>query len=148
MKQIHSPDLAQAARKKRSWLRFLPAIIWMAVIFILSSRTGDDLDSVMPWFQKIFPGMESFDSGHFLEYFILALTFDYAIGSKGDRIVWKVIIVSLCALYGVSDEFHQSFVPRRSPDINDVRNDAIGAALAVIVIAIPPIRKFWRKLAS
>jgi len=37
----------------------------------------------------------------------------------------------ITVLYGVSDEFHQSFVPGRTPDVADVAADAAGAALAL-----------------
>jgi len=50
------------------------------------------------------------------------------------------IVVILCVLYGISDEYHQSFVPGRSPDLLDIRNDTIGAVLAMIVVRAPVIR--------
>ncbi|MDH3980911.1 MAG: VanZ family protein, partial [Gammaproteobacteria bacterium] len=40
---------------------------------------------------------------------------------------WK--ITALTALYGVLDEFHQSFVPGRNADVLDVLADASGALL-------------------
>lgn len=39
--------------------------------------------------------------------------------------------IVVAVLYGISDEFHQSFVPGRSSDIADVAADAIGATVAV-----------------
>lgn len=127
--------------------RFLPAVAWMTVIFILSSRTGDELNTLLPWFQKMFPFMESFNWGHFVSYFVLALTIDYGIGAKADSFRMKAAIVLLCGLYGVTDEFHQSFVGGRMLDPLDLRNDLIGAALCTAVTAIPPIRRIWRKAA-
>lgn len=47
-----------------------------------------------------------------------------------------VLTVAVCGLYGVSDEYHQSFVPPRQPDARDVVADTIGAttgALACLV---------------
>ena len=42
-----------------------------------------------------------------------------------------VLLTVVCATaYGVSDEFHQTFVPGRTADVHDVAADAIGAALA------------------
>ncbi|UVI27873.1 VanZ family protein [Paenibacillus spongiae] len=148
MKQTEYAAASKTSRIKRGWLRFLPAVAWMAVIFAFSSRTGDELGTVLPWFQKLFPFMTSFDWGHFVSYFVLGLTFDYAFGKSSDRLTVKILIVFLCTLYGVSDEYHQSFVGGRSPDIYDVRNDAIGASIAVILTAIPFIRTRWRKIAS
>lgn len=131
----------------RRLLRFLPAVAWMTVIFVLSSRTGDELNTLLPWFQKLFPFMEDFNWGHFVSYFILALTIDYGIGEKADRFRMKAAIVLLCGLYGVTDELHQSFVGGRMLDPHDLRNDLIGAALCPAVIAVPPIRRLWRKAA-
>jgi hypothetical protein len=140
-------ETASNSFRYRRLLRFLPAVAWMSVIFVLSSRTGDELNTLLPWFQKMFPFMEDFNWGHFVSYFILALTFDYGIGAKADRIHMKAVIVILCGLYGVTDEFHQSFVGGRMLDPLDLRNDLIGAALCTAVIAIPPIRRLWRKAA-
>jgi VanZ family protein len=40
----------------------------------------------------------------------------------------------LAVAYGVSDEFHQSFVPNRHAELRDLGSDAIGAFVAVIVV--------------
>ncbi|REK77845.1 VanZ family protein [Paenibacillus paeoniae] len=132
----------------RRMIRFIPAVLWMAVIFALSSRTGDELNTVLPFFQKFFPGMTDFNWGHFVSYFILAAALDYGFGSRSDRLYMKIVIVLLCGLYGVSDEYHQSFVGGRMMDIIDVRNDMIGAAVWVIVVSIPFVRKGWRRWAK
>ncbi|CAM3356277.1 VanZ family protein [Paenibacillus lupini] len=132
---------------KHRLIRFIPAVLWMAVIFGFSSRTGDEMNTMLPFFQRFFPSMSSFDWGHFLAYFLLAVTFDYAIGAKGDRILYKCLIVIGCGLYGVTDEFHQSFVGGRMTDVLDIRNDMIGAAVWVILAAYPRIKRRWRKVA-
>lgn len=59
----------------------------------------------------------------------------------------KAAIVLLCGLYGVTDEFHQSFVGGRMPDMMDIRNDMIGALFWTLLIAIPPLRRLWRRWA-
>lgn len=45
---------------------------------------------------------------------------------------WAPILFA--ALYGVSDEWHQSFVPGRTPDVWDATADAVGAILAQVVL--------------
>lgn len=127
-------------------IRFLPAVACMSVIFALSSRTGDELNTMLPFFQRWFPGMTDFNWGHFVAYFILAATIDYGIGAKAERWGVKALIVLICGLYGVSDELHQSMVGGRMMDVADVRNDCIGAAIWTIISAVPPIRRFWRKI--
>ena len=47
--------------------------------------------------------------------------------------VW--LATSIASLYGISDEFHQSFVPGRTPDVVDWLADTSGALLAVLLIA-------------
>jgi len=92
--------------------------------------------------------MSSFDWGHFIAYFVLAAAFDFGFGSRADRWGMKILIVVLCGLYGLTDEYHQSFVGGRTPDILDIRNDCIGAAIAVVLIAVPALRKRWRRITS
>ncbi|MOA41857.1 hypothetical protein D3C78_1638620 [compost metagenome] len=76
------------------------------------------------------------------------MTIDYAIGARADRLGIKVLIVILCGVYGITDEYHQSFVGGRMSDPIDLRNDVIGAALWTALAAIPPIKRLWRKIAS
>lgn len=125
-------------------LRWTPAGIWMAVIFYLSHQTADDLGTLLPFFQTWFPWMNSFDWGHFLAYFILAFCFHWALLPKTHSWSGKGLVVLLCIAYGVTDEFHQRFVPGRVPDWFDLRNDAIGAILAMLVASIPALDRLLR----
>lgn len=43
--------------------------------------------------------------------------------------------IALAALYGVSDELHQSFVPNRTATVGDAIADAVGAMLFVGLVA-------------
>ncbi|RAP78083.1 VanZ family protein [Paenibacillus montanisoli] len=132
----------------KGWVRFIPAVLIMAAIFLLSSRTSDELNTFLPWFQELFPQMQSFDWGHFIAYFALALSFDYGFGRRAERWPVKVLIVGLCLLYGVTDEYHQSFVSGRMPDAADLRNDSIGASIAVVLVALPGVKNLWRRLVA
>ncbi|MUT66775.1 VanZ family protein [Paenibacillus sp. NEAU-GSW1] len=132
--------------KLSSVLRFIPAAVWMAVIYSLSSQTGDEVSTLLPFFQRFFPAMTSFDWGHYVSYFILAAALDFGLGRKADKLGWKIGIVLICGLYGVTDEYHQSFVGGRMTDWHDIRNDMIGSAVWTAFIAIPPLRRKWRKL--
>lgn len=40
--------------------------------------------------------------------------------------IW-LMATGLATLYGATDEFHQMFVPNRSPDVRDLMADALGA---------------------
>jgi len=122
-------------------LRWLPSVLCMAAIYYFSSTTGDDMGGWLTKIQRLLPFMQGFDWGHFVAYFILALTFAW--GITGKRLTWgmKAAVVLLCLLYGVTDEFHQSFVPGRTPDVKDLRNDGIGAVLAMLFLSIPSVKK-------
>ena len=107
----------------RAWLRaWGPALLWAATIFALSS---------IP--QAVYPETnvpQADKAVHFVLYGTLA-----ALCARGlDRRPWSALSVwlaaaALAALYGMSDEFHQRFVPGRNADWADVLADAIGAVL-------------------
>lgn len=126
--------------------RWLPSLAVMGAIFFFSSRTGDELGSLMPFFHRLFPAMESFDWGHFVAYFFLGLAFVWGVG--GERPSWlrRLGAVLLSVVYGLTDEFHQLFVIGRTADWHDLRNDAIGAAIAVILLYIPFLARLYARL--
>ncbi|CAM4254608.1 VanZ family protein [Paenibacillus tarimensis] len=145
MKQTLAPNKTSRRQPYRP-LRWLAPILVMACIFYFSSRTGDDLGAMLPWFQRWLPFMTGFDWGHLVAYFLLALSFEYAFGQRSTRPAVKLLIIVLCVLYGITDEYHQSFVGGRTPDIHDLVNDAIGAAAAVGLTALSPVRRLWAAL--
>ncbi|MBU0992789.1 MAG: VanZ family protein [Proteobacteria bacterium] len=70
---------------------------------------------------------------HFGGYALLGALFLRALITYPIRKKRTLILLSiLCAsLYGVSDEFHQSFVPSRNADVYDVLADTVGSVLGV-----------------
>ncbi|HEX2855628.1 MAG TPA: VanZ family protein [Opitutaceae bacterium] len=64
---------------------------------------------------------------HFAVYGLLA-TLVVRLG-RGSRAAWLSVLV--VSLYGLSDEWHQSFTPGRSVELADWLADTGGAALAV-----------------
>ncbi|GIP32893.1 hypothetical protein J2TS4_21030 [Paenibacillus sp. J2TS4] len=120
--------------------------MWMAVIFYSSSRTADSMNTLLPWFQKIVPSMQSFDWGHFIAYFILALTYLWALDNGNPS--WKIkgMVIAMCVVYGMTDEFHQLFVDGRHADWQDIRNDGIGAAIAMLLVSLKPISRLYGRL--
>lgn len=99
---------------------WLPAVIWAGVIFFLSARSGSELSSM-------FPILENFNWGHLVAYFVLGICVYYALKNTTAGTKITVLTVLICFLYGVSDEFHQHFVPGRSPEVIDLINDGLGA---------------------
>ncbi len=70
-------------------------------------------------------------SGHFLGYTALALAYNHALQSKDLKRSWWAWI--LAVLFAISDEFHQSFVPGRTPWIVDILIDSMGALVGCLV---------------
>ena len=95
----------------------------MGIIFFLSQQSGDSLH--LP----AFPGADKV--AHMTAYAALAVTVLWFFGKRGlERkkitVVWTVCF---CLFYGLTDEFHQSFIPSRSVSGWDVLADVTGAAI-------------------
>ena len=73
-------------------------------------------------------------SGHSIGYALLAVVLLRAFArGRLSGVTWTagLAAIALATMYGVSDEFHQSFVPGRSPDRFDVVADCVGATIGV-----------------
>ena len=73
-------------------------------------------------------------SGHSIGYALLAVVLLRAFArGRLSGVTWTagLTAIGLATMYGVSDEFHQSFVPGRSPDRLDVVADCVGATIGV-----------------
>jgi len=118
---------ATRRRRLRRYLRWLPAAVWAAVIFAGSSIPGTNI-----------PGQWSI-WGHLGEYAVLGAL----VASALRRDDWGTIllVIGLCALYGASDEFHQAFVPFRTPDILDWITDVAGAATGTATYLLVTLRR-------
>ncbi len=126
-------------------MRYLPAIVWMGMIFYLSHQPGSDSAATSHEFVlfvlEIIPIPENYQlilhlmirkSAHFFAYAILAMLIFYAY--KGKRAIFTTL--TICLLYAISDEVHQLFIPGRSGDIRDVLIDLTGALFGIIVIKL------------
>ncbi|OGK21236.1 hypothetical protein A3C23_01855 [Candidatus Roizmanbacteria bacterium RIFCSPHIGHO2_02_FULL_37_13b] len=111
-------------------IAWLPASLWMALIFILSSRPkigimqNTGLDFII------------FKSLHVIEYAILFFLIFRALHKTSHISVKKQFIASflIAFFYAVSDEFHQTFVPSREGRIRDIFIDSIGISLSFAFI--------------
>lgn len=108
--------------RARGWLL---AAAQAALIFGLSSRPGDEFPEVsLPGADKVV---------HFALYAPLGGALCLALGGAA----WPA--AAGAALYGVSDEVHQMFVPRRTPDVGDVAADALGGLAGALAV------RRWRR---
>jgi VanZ family protein len=104
---------------------WLPLIAYSALIVFQSHYPTPESVPRLPFFDKLL---------HAGGYGLLGLLFCRAYRSR-----WPVasepslarLAVLSAALFGLSDEIHQSFVPFRTADAWDVLADALGAALGV-----------------
>ncbi|HBI14567.1 MAG TPA: teicoplanin resistance protein VanZ [Desulfobulbaceae bacterium] len=107
------------------FLRCIPMMTVMGIIFFLSHQPGTAFQ--LP----LLSGADKF--GHAILYALLAGTALYAMAPVPPRRMLQagLLVVLFCLLYGISDEFHQSFVPGREPSGGDLLADAAGAVAAV-----------------
>src|SRR3954465_6502720 len=123
------------------WL-YAPPVLWMLFIFLASTNlfsagnTGSFLRPILEW---ILPGLSEHSisivhgiirkSGHFTEYAILAFfvapALKNSMGSVARNWFWWSLL--LTAIYSLTDEYHQSFVPTRTASIYDSIIDTFGA---------------------
>ncbi len=72
---------------------------------------------------------------HFGAYFMMSLlawrSFKHLISSP---IILALVSLVFCSLYGLSDEWHQSFVAGRSSDVMDWLADTMGASVGVFLL--------------
>ena len=98
----------------------------MGIIFFLSNQPGDSLD---------LPDIPDLDKGlHCIVYGVLALSALFAVPEykyQANPFWVSFLVVLFCLLYGISDEFHQSFIPGRFPSVLDLVADTIGAMVVV-----------------
>jgi VanZ family protein len=118
-------------RWQNIFLFWLPPILWMALIFWLSSFHKLQASPVS-WQDFIIR-----KAAHFSEYVILFLLW-YRTFHNTTKIFKKRMIIYSLALslaYAVSDEFHQTFVSGRTGRLFDIGVDASGAVFGSLMIA-------------
>lgn len=100
----------------------------MAAIFVLSNR---------PTLPDLPGGLTSY-TGHFIGYALLGgLALRGFAGGTWSGVAARSgwMAVAFSSAYGLSDEFHQSFVPGRSPSVSDWIVDTVGAGAAVVLLS-------------
>jgi VanZ family protein len=131
--------------------RWWPAVAWAIVIslFSTSAFTSESTSRIIiPILHVLMPHAAIATlleihhiirkCGHFTEYFILSLLVLHGIraGRRDARIGWALAAIAIVACYASLDEFHQIFVPGRTPAVADVLLDTIGAVCAQIAVAL------------
>ena len=130
--------------------RFIPPVLWMAVIFAFSTynfgseQTGAVIGPLVRFFYPSIP-QDSLETvhfvirkaGHITEYAVLAFLWQRAFSVAG---AWRhspfMPAFLVCVLYAFSDEWHQSFVEDRTPSPLDVLLDACGSEIPLLGLGI------------
>lgn len=108
----------------KRWARKIPLLVTMVTIFILSHQPGETLQ--LP----SLPGLDKV--AHAVIYGVLAASALYAFApdaTPGDPRARAAVIVVFCVLFGLSDEYHQSFIPGRWVSGWDLLADALGGGM-------------------
>lgn len=102
-------------------------VIYCGVIYWLSNQPSLPLPSLFEYQDKVH---------HFTAYFIMAVlawrNFRHFIKPS---LTLTIVSITFCSLYGISDEWHQSFVEGRTSDSLDWLADTVGATVAALLIA-------------
>ncbi len=124
-------------------------IVWMGLIFFLSSQPGTQSGAlskgitqiIVTAIERVFPGVEldvqtfhSFvrKSAHFVVYLVLGFLVMNAIWGRVKGIRRRILLaVLICVLYAVVDEVYQASVPGRSGEVMDVIIDSAGAVVGI-----------------
>ncbi|HJF40579.1 VanZ family protein [Thomasclavelia spiroformis] len=128
---------------------FIPAIIWMIFIFIMSHTNGNDSSNQSNFIAQIILRFINVDLNiltfiirkiaHMCEYAILFLLIYYGL-HKAIKYQYKLLIsLIISILYACSDEFHQIFISGRSGQFKDVIIDTTGMIIMLSIIYL------WQK---
>lgn len=122
----------EANQSDKKWCVFLfywfPVLAYMVLIFFLSSRSNFPIaPPKIPYFDKIC---------HSVEFAILGYLLIRAFSHQDSPWLQRnalLLAVGVAILFGLSDEFHQLFVPLRQADVFDLVADSLGAVMGVWV---------------
>jgi VanZ family protein len=138
--------------RRRFW-RYGPLVFWILFISFAStgefsaSNTSEILRPILLW---LFPNLSEArlaaihfltrKAGHFTEYAVLAFLARRAFITSPrmflQRYAFQLTLV-LVVIYALLDEFHQSFVPSRTPSIYDSAIDVAGGLTVLLILT------FW-----
>jgi VanZ family protein len=140
---------------------WLPAILWMALIFIGSTdllsaeHTSRFLVPFLRWLNPQISWAALNETqlitrklGHVTEYAVLAGLLWRAVRGGAWRTKLSILFALVgfaCAIFAVSDEFHQSFVSSRTASGNDVLIDISGAMIGLAICIAVAGRKVVKK---
>ncbi|MEM6264473.1 MAG: VanZ family protein [Bacteroidota bacterium] len=137
-------------------LYYLPVVLWMCLIFYLSDQDKQQSTNQMGLFQWLLslvfdnprqlikgtPGLLIRKAAHLTEYGILFLLLFRALRLHLRYTAAVVYGILGCALYGLTDEFHQLTVYGRTGQLSDVIIDTAGAFLGFLIHRVASMWNF------
>lgn len=148
---------ARSSSRQRLW-RYGPLLLWILFISFASTSefsAANTSQLVRPILLWLFPNMSEArlatahfltrKAGHFTEYAVLAFLARRAFITSSSAFIqryWFQLGLLLVVIYALLDEYHQSFVPSRTPSIYDSAIDVAGGFTVLLLF------KLYRKRAS
>ena len=126
----------------------------MACIFYLSSQTATEsralsnrvaeqlkgyieaIRCLVPFIRKMnlsYPIVRIRKVAHFTIYLVLGFVSYLALPRQWSLRRKMALVISLCFVYAITDEFHQFFVPGRAPEMKDVLIDTLGSSVGMSI---------------
>lgn len=124
----HAPGASRLAPVR--WAPLVPLALWAAVIFTLSSIPNPPDAGGGDW---------RYNLAHLFEYTVFGALAFYALRCFRPSAPAAALVFlawTLGTLYGMSDEFHQSFVPNRDANWLDVGLDSLGSFIGASALAL------------
>jgi VanZ family protein len=142
---------------------WLPLVLWMAVIFCMSTDAGSTahssriLGSVLRWLHADI-SQEAINTvhlcmrkgAHLSEYALLSILLLRALWAlkrwQMRKFQYALVALLLAAGYAATDEFHQAFIPGRESCLRDVLIDTCGALVGLGFVGVGlKVREWWRR---
>ena len=160
---LHASRVPESAGLRNRLWRYGPVVLWAGAIFIFSSGlfSGSKTSTIVrPLVQWVYPGISETTlavlhglirkASHFVEFAIFALFTARAFRTSSRDFLrnhWFAVSLAFVAVYALSDELHQSFVPSRTASIYDCLIDTAGG-LAALVLTHVRSRRVWDRQVS
>ena len=137
-----------SSTRQRLW-RYGPLLLWILFISFASTSefsAGNTSKVIRPILLWLFPDISEArlatihfltrKAAHFSEYAVLAFLAQRAFITSANAFIqryWFQLGLLLVVLYALLDEYHQSFVPTRTPSIYDSAIDVAGGLTVLLI---------------
>jgi VanZ family protein len=144
-------EKAQSSSRQRLW-RYGPLLLWILFISFASTSEFSVANTsrlVRPILLWLFPNISEArlatihfltrKLAHFSEYAVLAFLARRAFITSSSAFIrryWFQIGLLLVVVYALLDEYHQSFVPSRTPSIYDSAIDVAGGLTVLLIFKL------------